>query len=366
MSNYQRYPNEREVRPYGDEEADFSSETGREFDRDTFANRSGRYRGRERYRQQREGRGAWEREGRGMRGEYGTWEREGRERQLEGRGRGWEGYGTRERDDFGGYEDWRDSETRYGREGRGSRGFAGGYETQNEYGSPGYRTSGSYGSERGYGGREYEGERGWNRSAGASASDMRGFEGNSGREGWGSSYNERYGTRGYESGPLHRDEHQFGSRGFESAGFGAGPEGIYGMQRGYESGQGSWGQSTGSSYGTQSYAGVGPRGYQRSDERVREDVCDRLERDARIDASNIEVEVQNGMVTLKGNVDDRRFKRQAEEAIEHLAGVKDVQNQIRVEKRQSFGRVSESKENRPGDGGTTGREGKERKSTTTL
>jgi BON domain len=371
MSNYQKHPNEREVRPYGDEEADFSSDSSREFDRENSTNRSGRYRERER-RTPREGRGGWEREGRGTRGEYGreSWEREARDREFEGRARGWEGYGAREREDLGKYEDWRDSESRYGREGgRGSRGFAGGYEVPSDYESPSYR---SRGDEGGYGWRGYEGERRWNRPSGASVSDMRGFEGDYGRESWGR-YDDRYAPRGYESGPRHRSdrgEHEFGSPRFESAGFGAGPEGISGMGRGYERGQGAWSQGSVSSWETPSYAGVGPRGYQRSDERVREDVCDRLERDARIDASNIEVDVQSGMVTLKGSVDDRRIKRQAEEAIESLPGVKDVLNQIRVEKRFSAGRASESKEGRAGDGGTTsresGREGKDRKPTTTL
>jgi hypothetical protein len=389
MSSYQRYPNEREIRPYGDEEADFSSESNREFDRESSTSRSGRYRGRDRRTQ--EGRGGWERESRGTLGDYGrdSWEREGRERNLDRRARGWEGYGGREREGSERYEGWRDLE-RYGREsGRRSRGFAGGYGAQSEYESPSYR---AYSGEGEYG-RGYEGEREWNRFGGTSASDMRGFEGTYGRQGW-NQYDEQYSPRGYESGLTRwseRREQQFGWPRYESAGFGAGPEGVYGMHRGYErgdeysgrgrgsswsgkgySGQGSsWGgqeytgqSRTGSAWGTPSYAGVGPRGYQRSDERVREDVCDRLERDARIDASNIEVEVRNGMVTLKGSVDDRMFKREAEEAIENLPGVKDVQNQIRVEKR--FGQTSESKESRPGDGGTTGREGKDRKSTTTL
>ncbi|MFX7506872.1 SWFGD domain-containing protein, partial [Acinetobacter baumannii] len=55
--------------------------------------------------------------------------------------------------------------------------------------------------------------------------------------------------------------------------------------------------------------GRGPRGYSRSDERVREDVSDRLTDDAYIDASDIEVTVSGGEVTLTGMVPDRHTKR---------------------------------------------------------
>jgi len=81
-----------------------------------------------------------------------------------------------------------------------------------------------------------------------------------------------------------------------------------------------------------SFAGRGPRNYQRSDERIREEVNERLTDDPRIDASDIEVEVRNGEVILRGRVDERRDKRTAEEVIELLPGVKDVRNELRVER----------------------------------
>lgn len=80
----------------------------------------------------------------------------------------------------------------------------------------------------------------------------------------------------------------------------------------------------------QGHRGKGPAGYTRSDERIRENVCEALADDDRVDASNIEVTVKNGEVTLTGTVDDRQSKRIAEECIENLSGVKDVQNQLRV------------------------------------
>jgi hypothetical protein len=79
------------------------------------------------------------------------------------------------------------------------------------------------------------------------------------------------------------------------------------------------------------FAGRGPKGYRRSDERIREDVSDRLTDDAWLDASNIEVKAENGMVTLSGNVKSRDDKRRAEDIVMSISGVKDVINQIHVD-----------------------------------
>jgi osmotically-inducible protein OsmY len=78
------------------------------------------------------------------------------------------------------------------------------------------------------------------------------------------------------------------------------------------------------------YAGRGPRGYRRSDERIREDVNERLTDDWRVDASDIEVSVDNGLVTLAGRVGSRTEKRRAEDVAESVSGVTDVSNQLRV------------------------------------
>jgi hypothetical protein len=42
--------------------------------------------------------------------------------------------------------------------------------------------------------------------------------------------------------------------------------------------------------------------------------------------------VNNGEVTLTGSVEDRQQKRLAEDAIENLPGVRDVNNQVRVKR----------------------------------
>ncbi|HEY0787114.1 MAG TPA: BON domain-containing protein [Thermoanaerobaculia bacterium] len=78
------------------------------------------------------------------------------------------------------------------------------------------------------------------------------------------------------------------------------------------------------------YSGRGPKGYQRSDERIREEVSERLTDDDRIDASGIELAVANGEVTLAGTVESRRMKRLAEDLAESVRGVRDVHNQLRV------------------------------------
>lgn len=79
------------------------------------------------------------------------------------------------------------------------------------------------------------------------------------------------------------------------------------------------------------HRGRGPKGYQRSDERIRDDVCDSLTEAHDVDATHIDVQVTGGMVTLTGTVDSRYEKRRAEDISEMVSGVKDVQNQLRAQ-----------------------------------
>ena len=79
-----------------------------------------------------------------------------------------------------------------------------------------------------------------------------------------------------------------------------------------------------------SFRGRGPKNYQRSDERIREDVCERLTYVERVDASEVEVDVREGVVRLSGTVDDRYAKRLAEDIAESVRGARDVENQIRI------------------------------------
>lgn len=77
----------------------------------------------------------------------------------------------------------------------------------------------------------------------------------------------------------------------------------------------------------------GPRGYARSDERVFEDVCERLAEDHDLDASEIEVGVDDGIVTLGGWVDSREAREWAEDLTWDVLGVGDVKNHLHVRPR---------------------------------
>jgi len=78
------------------------------------------------------------------------------------------------------------------------------------------------------------------------------------------------------------------------------------------------------------FRGHGPKGYHRSDDRIREDVNDYLTDHPHLDASEIEVKVKDGEVTLSGTVNDRADKRIAEAITESVSGVKNVDNNLRV------------------------------------
>jgi osmotically-inducible protein OsmY len=200
------------------------------------------------------------------------------------------------------------------------------------YEGEGYLRGGGRDLDREYGGRDDE-ERGWER-------------GRDRDRGYG-----RYGSAGH------------GMRGdyttsFTGGGYGTGGRGAYG-ERGYGGGYGSNPQEAGyrgggylggdypggTDYGDRthrgqsfpsdsgprtSYRGRGPKNYQRSDERIREDVCERLEQDHYIDATDIEVTVSGGTVTLSGSVNERGAKRRAEDVAESVSGVRDVENRIRL------------------------------------
>lgn len=79
--------------------------------------------------------------------------------------------------------------------------------------------------------------------------------------------------------------------------------------------------------------GKGPKGFKRSDERIREDVSEAIARQGWIDATDVEVRVQSGEVILSGTVAHREDKRALERMIEDLPGVVDVHNEIRIPRR---------------------------------
>jgi osmotically-inducible protein OsmY len=81
--------------------------------------------------------------------------------------------------------------------------------------------------------------------------------------------------------------------------------------------------------------GRGPQGYRRSDERIMDEVVDHLTRHGYIDATNIQITVNNGEVTLEGSVEERQQKFMAEDAAAQVSGVTDVHNRLRVGVRQN-------------------------------
>jgi len=78
------------------------------------------------------------------------------------------------------------------------------------------------------------------------------------------------------------------------------------------------------------HRGRGPKAYVRSDDRILDDIGDRLADDPWLDASGVEVGVVAGEVTLSGGVEHRRDKRRAEDLAERVSGVKHVQNNLRM------------------------------------
>ena len=122
----------------------------------------------------------------------------------------------------------------------------------------------------------------------------------------------------------------------QSGAYGQGPGGYGGGFSQGLAGRGGYGQGSGyTNYRPESQFGKGPKGYVRSDERLKEDISEKLLRDHAIDASDITVEAKNGAVTLTGSVDNRRLKHYVEDLVEDCTGVRDIDNRLTVRARDS-------------------------------
>jgi osmotically-inducible protein OsmY len=151
-----------------------------------------------------------------------------------------------------------------------------------------------------------------------------------GNQGWSGQGNEG-GSRGhwgdFDRGGQSGDR---GQSGYDTQSpYNASNDRSYGGQ-GYgqrDSGEQSWGEPRMRG----PHAGKGPQGFQRSDERIKEQVHEALTDHDHLDATHITVDVKNGDVTLTGTVDDRQAKRLAEDVVERCTGVKEVQNQLRIQ-----------------------------------
>jgi hypothetical protein len=78
------------------------------------------------------------------------------------------------------------------------------------------------------------------------------------------------------------------------------------------------------------YRGIGPKGYQRSDDQIHEDICARMMHEAHLDARDITVRVAGGQVDLEGTVDSDGARRLAEHIADSVPGVRDIDNELRV------------------------------------
>lgn len=146
------------------------------------------------------------------------------------------------------------------------------------------RSAGSSGSSEMYGGSSFGAQGGYDRPYGPAASSQRAF---------GQDYREQFAEQRYGRNPA------FG----------------YGFDTSAQS---------------PTFRGRGPKGYERSDERLREIICERLTDDPRIDATDVHIEVKDKVVKLTGTVSDRRSKYEIEDIVEHCGSVKDIDNQVRV------------------------------------
>ncbi|MWL89057.1 BON domain-containing protein [Cupriavidus sp. SW-Y-13] len=115
---------------------------------------------------------------------------------------------------------------------------------------------------------------------------------------------------------------------------GMGGQSGYGQGRGQGGGQGGYGYDLGGSGDMPARKRVGPKGYVRSDDRIREDLCERLTHSGRLDVRDVEVKVSDGVVTLSGSVQDRQQKYRIEDMADEVFGVKEVTNQLRVTRQE--------------------------------
>lgn len=223
------------------------------------------------------------------------------------------------------HDEWRgrafDERPRH--EGGGAGGFAAGGGDDHGYRQGGYggrgdiedeAGEGQYGGRRGgwaYGARRYGPRRFREEPYGVARASVDWMYG----EPYGGPYRER--QRGAPYGGYGADELDW-----------YGEEALRAQERAWDWGGGRAGIGWG-----RSHAGRGPRAYRRPDVRIEEEVNEALTWHPEIDASEIEVRVEQGEVTLTGEVNEKREKRLIEDLVDDVYGVIDVHNRIRVKRR---------------------------------
>lgn len=115
--------------------------------------------------------------------------------------------------------------------------------------------------------------------------------------------------------------------------YGEQPHGVGGFESNYGLASDRLRRVDSSIGGWNDHRGKGPKGYRPSDERVRERLCELLTDDPRVDATHIDVHVQNGEITLTGFVDSRRTKFLVEELVANSCDT-EVVNRLNVRRPQ--------------------------------
>jgi hypothetical protein len=243
----------------------------------------------------------------------------------------------------------------------GSRGQYGGRSRWEGQQSGSRYSESQYGMPRG--GREYGsgyGRGGYGAGSESSMGDWR----RPGRSAYGPDVDTRYGSeRGFGEGPFADTAEPPGFFGTGYYGDGGASYGGGFDQRSRSRGYGSFSEDTMRSSGRSSWGArgseqpryrTGPKGYTRSDERLREDISERLMMADSIDSSEVTVTVKDCLVTLEGTVPNRYMKHSIEDLVDSAPGVQDIDNRIRVERGESRSGASQS---------TSGTSGGQRSST---
>ena len=135
---------------------------------------------------------------------------------------------------------------------------------------------------------------------------------------------DSYESRPYENMPSVTPR-VWGPRKAHGDPFGYEGQGGYGdFREGAERGQDTHRQARGG------HRGRGPKAA-RQDSSIADEVYFRLTEDDFVDAGEILVNVENGVVTLTGEVPERRMKHRAEDLVAEIRGVRELHNHIRVD-----------------------------------
>lgn len=75
---------------------------------------------------------------------------------------------------------------------------------------------------------------------------------------------------------------------------------------------------------------IGPKNYKRPDRLISDEIFNFLTWDDRIDATEIDFSVKDGIVKLYGTVDTGRTRRLIDEMVENILGVTEIYNELKV------------------------------------